>query len=198
MATAGPEIGKTVVALLGDRGISYHPRKRTVSVEKGKVNFEDGTSAPFDLLVAVPPHEAPKCVRESGLAGPGGWIPVDPKSLRVAGHERVFAIGDVTTLTLPGRFAPEAPLVLPKAGVMAESEAIVVADNIVASIEGRDGSAAFDGVGYCYIETGGGEAVRGDGQFFAEPHPNMTSRPPDRAQAEEKRQWVKGWMAKYL
>jgi sulfide:quinone oxidoreductase len=198
MATAGPEIGRTVVGLLNDRGIGFNPRKRTVSVEAGKVNFEDGTSAPFDLLVAVPPHEPPKCVRESGLTGPSGWIHVDPKTLKVAGFERVFAVGDVTTVPLPGRFAPDAPLVLPKAGVMAETEAIVVADNIAAEVQGTAGSAAFDGKGYCFIETGGGEAVRGDGLFFASPNPTMTSRAPDRAQAEEKKRWVSEWLAKYM
>jgi sulfide:quinone oxidoreductase len=198
MATAGPEIGRTVVALLKDRGIEFHPRKRTVSVEAGKVNFEDGSSTPFDLLVAVPPHEPPKCIKDSGLTGPSGWIHADPKTLKVAGFERVFAVGDVTTVPLPGRFAPDAPLVMPKAGVMAETEAIVVADNIAAEVQGVAASAVFDGAGFCYIETGGGEAMRGNGEFFAAPNPTMTARPPDREQAEEKKRWVKDWLAKYM
>jgi sulfide:quinone oxidoreductase len=198
MATAGPEIGRTVVGLLKDRGVEFHPRKRTTSVEAGKVNFDDGSSAAFDLLIAVPPHEPPKCVKGSGLTGPSGWIHVDPRTLAVAGFERVFAVGDVTTVPLPGRFAPDAPLVMPKAGVMAETEAIVVADNIAAEVQGLAASAAFDGAGFCFIETGAGEAMRGNGQFFAAPNPTMTSRAPDRDQAEEKRRWVKEWLAKYM
>jgi sulfide:quinone oxidoreductase len=198
MATAGPEIGRTVVQLLKDRGVEFNPRKRTASVEKGKVNFEDGTSAPYDLLVSIPPHEAPKCVRDSGLTGPSGWIHVDPKTMRVAGHDNVFAIGDVTTVPLPGRFSPDAGLVMPKAGVMAESEAIVVADAIAGEVLGTPSSTAFDGVGYCYVETGGGEAVRGDGQFYAMPNPTMTSKPPSKEQAEEKQRWVRDWLAKYM
>ncbi|MEX2244897.1 MAG: FAD-dependent oxidoreductase [Fimbriimonadaceae bacterium] len=198
MATAGPEIGATVVGLLKDRGIEFHPRKRTVSVEAGKVNFEDGSSTAFELLIAVPPHEPPGCIKDSGLTGPSGWIHADPKTLKVAGFERVFAVGDVTTVPLPGRFAPDAPLVMPKAGVMAETEAIVVADNIADEVQGVAPSAVFDGAGYCYIETGGGEAMRGNGQFFASPNPTMTSRAPDREQAEEKKRWVKDWLAKYM
>ena len=75
---------------------------------------------------------------------------------------------------------------------------IRVAENIAAEVEGRAPTSAFDGAGFCYIETGGGEAVRGDGEFFADPHPTMTAKPPDRAQAEEKHRWVRDWLAKYM
>jgi sulfide:quinone oxidoreductase len=199
MATAGPEIGQFVRGLLSERQIAYHPQKRTKSVdpERKRILFEDGSEAAFDLLIAVPPHEAPKVVRESGLTGPSGWIPANPKTLEVTGPgaaPQVYAIGDVTTVPLPGRFKPDAPLVLPKAGAFAEGEARVVAAHIAARVLGREAPAAYEGKGFCYIETGDLHAVRGDGDFFAMPHPTMSRRTPDMMQYEDKLSWVAQWL----
>jgi NADPH-dependent 2,4-dienoyl-CoA reductase/sulfur reductase-like enzyme len=52
---------------------------------------------PFDLMVAVPPHRPPAVVADSGLAAGHGWIAVDPGTL-ATGHERVYAVGDVTLI----------------------------------------------------------------------------------------------------
>jgi sulfide:quinone oxidoreductase len=99
---------------------------------------------------------------------------------------------------LPGRFQPDAPLTLPKAGTFAESQAAVVAARIAAHVLGKDPSEVFAGRGYCYIETGTDAAMRGDGSFFDLPHPNMTATEPDARQAMEKRLWVEKWMKTYL
>ncbi len=203
MATAGPEIGKFVVERLRERGIGFHPQRQVERVDgAGKaVHFQDGTSAPYDLLIAIPPHVAPAAARESGLTGPSGWIPVDPRTLAMGGGAdplRVFAIGDATSVPLPGRFAPEAPLALPKAGVFAEGQGIAVAGRIAAHVLGREPDAVFDGRGYCYIEVGSGLALRGDGSFFDLPHPTMVPQQPDPTQLAEKRAWVDRWMETYL
>lgn len=199
MATAGPEMGVFVRGELSKRQIAYHPQKRTKSVdaERKRVLFEDGSEAPYDLLIAVPPHVAPAVVRESGLAGPNGWIPADPKTLAVTGPNvapQVYAIGDVNTVSLPGRFKPDAPLVLPKAGTFADAEGRVVAAQIAAHIRGEAAVAAFEGKGFCYIEMGDRHAVRGDGEFFAMPHPAMQARTPDMMQYENKLAWVSQWL----
>ena len=46
----------------------------------------------------------------------------------LGGEGRVFAIGDVTSVPLPGRFKPDVGLSLPKAGVIAEGQGEVVAN----------------------------------------------------------------------
>lgn len=203
MGTAGPEIGKYVVESLRERGIGFHPQCQVdrIDSKSREVVLEDNTRIPCDLLIAIPPHTGPKAVRESGLTNPGGWIPVDPKTLELTGSpnpDRVYAIGDVTSLPLPGRHHPDMPLVLPKAGIMAERQAIVVASQIAGHILGRETTAAFDGQGFCYIEVGDGQAMRGDGSFFDMPHPTMKPRTPDAAQLADKKAWVEGWMREYL
>jgi sulfide:quinone oxidoreductase len=197
MMTAGPEMGKFVRDSLAERNIAFHPLKKTLKVDRGKrtIQFEDSSEARYDLLIAVPPHEAPAVVRETGLLNQSGWLPVNPKSLlAVEGAHPTFAIGDVTVAPLPGRFKPDTPLVLPKAGVFAERQARVVAANIAARILGKNPSEVYDGKGYCYIEMGDGHAVRGDGSFYEMPHPTMTRRTPDRMQFEEKLAWAENWM----
>jgi sulfide:quinone oxidoreductase len=42
---------------------------------------------------------------------------------------------------------------VPRAGVFAERAADVVADQIIAEVQGRDDTAAYDGWGACYIES---------------------------------------------
>jgi sulfide:quinone oxidoreductase len=203
MATAGPEIGAYIKAELEKRDIGYHPLQKVESVDPARktVLFQDGTSVPYDLLIAIPPHEAPVAVQESGLTNQAGWVPVDPRTLELAAeHEahRVYAIGDVASVTLPGRFDPDVPLALPKAGVFAESQAAVVAEAIASHTLGRESAGRFDGRGFCYIETGNNRALRGDGSFFELPHPVMTPREPDAAQCAAKKQWVTDWIATYL
>jgi len=44
-------------------------------------------------------------------------------------------------------------LSLPKAGVFAEAHGRIVAHQITARILGRTPDEAFDGKGYCYLET---------------------------------------------
>jgi sulfide:quinone oxidoreductase len=195
MATAGPEMGNHIKAELAQRGIAFHPQKKLVRVDGAarRIAFEDGTDAGYDLLISVPPHEAPKVVRDAGLVNASGWIPVDPQTLAVKSAEtggRVYAAGDVAVVPLPGRYKPDMPLVLPKAGVFAQQHGEVVAHQIAARLKGAAPEATFAGVGYCYLETGGGRAVKADGSFFALPHPVMRRQPPDEAQMRDKLDWV--------
>ena len=84
----------------------------------------------------------------------------------------VYAIGDVTVIGLKmGR-------PLPKAGVFAHGEAEVVAHNIAREFTGRGAPRRFEGEGMCFIETGGGRAGMGSGNFYAEPLPDVRLRQP--------------------
>jgi sulfide:quinone oxidoreductase len=195
MGTAGPEMGKAIVASLEERGIGFHPMMKVARVEPSRksVRFEDGSETSFDLLITVPPHRVPRVAVDSWLAQPEGWIPVDPKTLAVRSPNaapHVYAIGDVTSVPLPGRWAPDVPLSLPKAGVMAAAQGEVVAANIAAAIRGEAPAASYDGTGYCFIEVGGKRALRGDGSFFQTPHPVMSAAPPDDSNYRLKEEWI--------
>ena len=197
MPVAGPVMGGAVVGLLKARGIRFHPGSRVERFEPGgrEVVLADGGRVGYDLLAGVPPHRAPAVVRESSLGGETGWIPVDRGTLET-GHERVHAIGDVTTITL----ANGKPL--PRAGVFAQGQGLVVARRIAAALAGQRAADTFDGVGYCWVETGAGRAAFADGEFFAEPDPTLALRAPGRSWRAGKvlfeRSWIGGRLERRL
>ncbi len=207
-----PERMNRPLKALSGRGIdvihadveAIDPAKRSVTTSQGKLEADYLVLAlGADCNMGAIPGLAEAAHRESGLTGAGGWVPVEPRTLECAsGREphRVLAIGDVTSVPLPGRFQPDLPLVLPKAGIFAERQAAAVASGIAADILGREPREVFvfDGTGYCYIEVGDDLAMRGDGSFFEMPHPVMTPREPDASQYAEKRRWVADWMAANL
>jgi sulfide:quinone oxidoreductase len=173
MVVAGPEAGAAVRGLLDARGIAYHPQHQLGAVDavSKRLTFADGLTAPFDLLLYVPPHRAPAVVREAGLTNEAGWIPVDRHTLQTK-FDGVYAIGDITTIPLKmGR-------PLPKAGVFAHGQAETVAANIAQAWTGKGQPRRFDGYGLCFIEAGGGRAGIGKGDFYAEPTPQVEMRQP--------------------
>jgi sulfide:quinone oxidoreductase len=56
----------------------------------------------------------------------------------------------------------------------------VVARNIAGELGGNAREARFDGHGACFIETGGGKAGYGAGDFYGEPRPAVRVRRPSR------------------
>lgn len=176
MPVAGPELGGAVRQLLEKKGIHFHPLHNLVAVEPAArtARFQQGVEN-YDLLIAIPPHRAPQLVRDAGLTNAAGWVPVSAQTLETS-QERVFAIGDVTAIPIPGRWKPDVPLLLPKAGVFAHDQAEIVAGRIVAEIEGRKPTETFCGEGYCMLEAGEDLAGFAYGNFFAEPSPQVKMR----------------------
>ncbi len=173
MAVAGANVSQAVISLLADREINYQPSHQITSATKGTADFADGKSEAFDMLVYMPPIGLPTVLASSSLVGPSGWIEADRNTLSTS-FPNVYAIGDNTQLPLSiGK-------PLPRAGVFAHAQALVVADNISASINGKDSTSSFDGHGGCFIETGFGKAGYGSGNFFAEPSPSVKIRQPSR------------------
>lgn len=195
MATAGPEMGQYIKDELAQRAITFFPQQHTTRIDAAAqhVLFEDGSHARYDLLIAIPPHEVPKVVRDAKLTNQSGWIPVEPHTLQVkqpADASEVYAAGDVTLVPLPGRHKPEVGLALPKAGVFAAAHGHVIAHQIAARVRGQTAEVGFDGKGFCFLETGHKHAVKAEGAFFEMPHPTMRKRVPDEAQFRDKLDWV--------
>lgn len=189
MFVAGPELGAAVRGMIEARGIAYHPEHQVTAIDPAtrRIAFVNGVSAQFDLLLYVPPHRAPAVAREAGLTNEAGWIPVDRQTLQTQ-FEGVFAIGDITSIPLKmGR-------PLPKAGVFAHRQAKVVANNIVHAWTGKGTPARFTGEGMCFIETGGGRAGIGKGNFYAEPTPQVKMRGPSRFWHAGKILYEKYWL----
>ena len=173
MGVAGANVSAAVTEILASRDIDYRPSHQITAVEHGSAAFVDGQFEAFDLLVYMPSIKVPAVVGASSLASSSGWIEADRHTLATV-FPGVYAIGDNVQLPLSiGK-------PLPRAGVFAHAQALVVADNIVAVIEGRVAAATFDGHGGCFVEIGSGKAGYGTGDFYAEPSPQVTLRAPSR------------------
>ncbi len=192
LPVAGQAVGQMVVDLLSARDVAFSPglRLKNVDQDAKQLTFEDGSQAPFDLLIATPVHRVPDPVRAAGLSAEGGWVPVDPQTLATQ-FDDVYAIGDIAAVPLANG------MMLPKAGVFAHSEAEVVARNIAADIAGSEPRWAFGGQGSCFLEIGYGKSAYATGNFFAEPAPEVAMRQPSRfwhwAKIGFERMWLWRW-----
>ncbi len=184
MAAAGPAVGDAVIGMMKERDINYFPKHQVQRIDgdSRKLVFAEG-DASFDLLLGVPPHAAPRVVREAGLTDKTGWIPVELNTLETS-YPGVYAIGDVTFIQQPNPTG----LPLPKAGIFADEESRVVARNIAAQIAAEEQSSKFDGEGFCYIEAGGGQAAYGSGNFYAYPAARVYLEPPTEKLHQERKQ----------
>jgi len=163
LPAAGPEVSKQILEIINSEKIIFHNLSKIKSVEPKKLIFEN-SEADFDLLLAVPPHIAPKVIYDSGLAKEPGFIPID-RDCKTP-FENVFAIGDVTNLTVTENMA------VPKAGIFAEGEGITVAQNIISKIQSKEESMLFDGKGGCFIESGKNTASVIEVDMFSNPKPS--------------------------
>jgi sulfide:quinone oxidoreductase len=187
MGVAGPEMSAAVKQLLSSRGIPYFPDHQVRAVEGKRLEFTNGAAADFDVLAYVPPHRAPRVIRESPLATEAGWVAVDRHTLETR-FPRVYALGDVVSIPL----AMGKPL--PKAGVFAHGQAEVVAQNIAALVLQKAPLARFLGHGECFVEVGHGRAGRGAGDFYAEPKPTVSVFPPSHINHWGKVLFEKHWL----
>jgi sulfide:quinone oxidoreductase len=193
MPVVPPALGDSIADMLAARGIHYHPlfTFQELRPETREVVASDGCAHRVDLLMCVPPHQAPEVIRSSPLLGVSGFVHVDPQTLQ-SDFEDVYAIGDVATIKLPNGKA------LPKAGVFAHAEAKVVARRIAETAEGNTPDAVFDGHGYCWIELGDGRAGFAGGNFYAEPEPRIKVRRPGRPLHWGKVAFEKWWLHRWL
>lgn len=164
---------------LAEAGITFLPNHQAIAVESGGVAFANRTRE-YDLIFAVPPHRPPAVVQQSGLVDSSGWVSVNKSTLETQ-FPGVYAIGDIVQISM----ADGKPL--PKAGVFAEAMGEVVAERIAAAFSGRESDAIFSGEGGCYLEVGGGMAMKVQGRFLAIPAPQIELTNPAPEYLEEKR-----------
>lgn len=193
MGVAGPEVSAMVRQMVESKGIAYHPEHAVAKIDPAarRIHFTNDTTANFDLLAYVPPHRAPQVVRDAGLCGESGWVPVNRFKLETK-HPGIYAIGDVTGIAL----AIGKPL--PKAGVFAHEQARVVAYNIARAITGGNEDRLFQGHGECFVEIGDGRAGFGSGNFYAEPKPQVRLYPPSRWRHYGKVLYEQYWLHRWF
>ncbi|GMA31342.1 NAD(P)/FAD-dependent oxidoreductase [Litorihabitans aurantiacus] len=135
-------------AMLEEQGVALRTGVRVSAVEPrdgdgdgGTVVTVDGVRTPYDALLLAPPHRAPAWVAASGLTtSEGGFVVVDPDTLQVPGHPRIWALGDVADLDA-----------LPSGGALRQ-QVPVVAHNIAARRTGR-AMRIYDGYSIAPVTT---------------------------------------------
>jgi sulfide:quinone oxidoreductase len=161
---------------LADRGVQELPQHLVTGIDPitRTAQLASGQTLPYDLFVGIPVHRAPHVLAESGLTV-NGWVPVNQDNLRTQ-FPGVYALGDVCT----------GPRTVPKAGIFAESAALVVADDIAAAISGVEPPAPFEGSGICYAEFGAGLVSKVEVNFLRGEAPEAQRHDPSREYAIEK------------
>jgi NADH dehydrogenase FAD-containing subunit len=124
--TAAAAIKKTLDA----HRIEFLPNLRIESLTATSAITKSGEAINFELLMLVPPFRGSSAASYVGITNEEGYINVD-SAMRVAGLERVYAVGDCTNFEGP------------KMGHMAVRQAEVAAANLAAEIEGRTPEARY-------------------------------------------------------
>ena len=133
-------------ALFGVPIVAEKVRMLTFAVDGGTEEVD------YDYIHVIPPQRAPDFVVQSGLAWADrwtdqGWVEVDMQTLRHLRHPEIFALGDVAGVP-KGKTAASVKWQVP-----------VVEDHLVAAIEGREGTATYNGYTSCPMITRIGRAM---------------------------------------
>ena len=173
------EVSQMFRDALASRDIEELPQHLVTSIDPATrtAHLANGETLPYDLFVGIPKHRAPDPLAEAGLAV-NGWVPVDQTNLRTE-FPQVYAIGDVCT----------GPRTVAKAGIFAESAALVVADDIAASLGGGESPAPYEGAGVCYAEFGDGLVSKVAVSFLGGPAAAAQRNDPSRDYAAEKQEF---------
>ena len=166
------------IKLITGRRISSLDPQRNVAI------LDDGAELPFDLFLGVPKHRAPDVVIDSGMTE-DGYVPVDSATLKTR-FDGVYAVGDVATAGVP------------KAGVFAEGAARVVAQALLAELQGGDPPGPHLGQGTCYIEFGQGRVGSVDIDFLSGPTRTGVFNPPSAALVAEKERFGSSRRARWF
>lgn len=105
----------------------------------------------YDFIHIVPPMQAPKVLRDSALAVTEGeykgYLNVDEKTLQHKKYKNIFGVGDV--LGIP----------LAKTGGSAQEQAIIIQDNLAATIEDKKLPMEYNGYTVAPVKTKFGEVL---------------------------------------
>ncbi len=153
-----PIVAEKVRMLFEERGIVTEMERSLSAIDPAKkiLTFtdQDGITheTDYDFTNIIPPQRAPDVIRNSPLPWADkwvdqGWVEVDPRTLRHNRFPEVFALGDVAGVP-KGKTAASVKWQVP-----------VVEDYLVSDIEGKEGSAAYNGYTSCPLITRVGRAM---------------------------------------
>ena len=208
LPVVGPQVSKQIVDMIARYNIGFHPNCKPRIVKDGEIEFASGEKASYDVLVGIPPHRSPEVVKSAGLtktasapatdttsaAVESEWVPVDNLTLRTI-HPGVFAIGDVAEVR-------SGAVTVPKAGIFAEGQAKVVAQEIINEVNKSQtpsaSSVTYDGKGFCFMEVGNNMAGLIEADFYHEGGPAVKLEPPSTEGYEKKHDFERSRAKEWL
>jgi len=121
--------------------------------------LDDGGEVTLDyaMMHVTPPMSAPDFVRASPLADEGGWVDVDPATLRHVRHPNVFSLGDASSLPTS------------KTGAAVRKQAPALVENLLAARREAAPTARYDGYTSCPLVTGYGKLVMAEFDYDLNP-----------------------------
>ena len=160
-----PICNEMLSGMLAAKNVDVVANATLASVTDKAIGCPDGKQIPFDLLVAIPPHEGSTVIDDAGLGDGIGFGLTDKQTLKSRKAERVFLLGD------------NANVPTSKAGSVAHFQAEVVVHNLLREIAGKAALALADGHANCFIETGFGKAILIDFNYDIQPVPGRFPLP---------------------
>jgi len=117
----------------------------------------------FDMIHVVPPQIAPDFIRSSPLANAGGWVDVDPATLRHKSLADIYSLGDAMGATNAKTMAA------------ARKQAPVVAENVLKDMALGVGKAdaIYDGYGSCPLTVERGKIVLAEFGYGGKRNPSF-------------------------
>lgn len=135
--------------------IELRPDKKEAVFEK----LDDGEQRviAYDMIHVTPPMSAPDFIKQSPLSDDGGWMDVNMYTLCHPRYANVFGLGDCTN-------SPNS-----KTAAAVRSQTPVLVSNLVTTMAGGEGKAAYDGYASCPLVTGYGKLVLAEFDYNLQP-----------------------------
>jgi sulfide:quinone oxidoreductase len=112
-------------------------------------NIENGEemTMKYDMIHVAPPMSSPDFIKNSKLAGEGGWVEVDKFTTQHVRYDNVFSLGDCSNLPTS------------KTGAAIRKQVPVTVKNLMAHMKGQSLREQYDGYTSCPLVTGYGSLV---------------------------------------
>lgn len=115
----------------------------------------------YDMAHVTPPQGAPDLVKQSALADAAGWVEVNRATLQHARFPNVFSLGDASSLPTS------------RTGAAVRAQAPVLVANLLAAIDRKAASRAYDGYAACPIPTDYGRLLLCEFDYDLKPAPTF-------------------------
>ncbi|EMD87197.1 hypothetical protein COCC4DRAFT_75839 [Bipolaris maydis ATCC 48331] len=142
-----PKYSAKLDALRKERGVEGLFEHDLVSISGNTATFarpnnQANVQLPFSFLHVAPKNVPHEFVKASPLSNEAGYVDVDPQSLRHLKYPNIWSLGDAANLPTS------------KTVAAITSQAVVLTQNVLRSLDGKAASEEYDGYTSCPLLTG--------------------------------------------